>query len=101
QEAIPEMISDVRNALEEAGKLINQLPPNTVGKILIDATGRSIHTVDELKTVGQQAIAAVEGGAWPSSPDIDHFIIARIIDSYGRNGEKLWTAEPTRPTASP
>jgi hypothetical protein len=41
------------------------------------------------------------GGTWPSGPDIDHCVIAHMIDSYGRNGEKLWIAEPTQPAADP
>ncbi len=99
--AIPSMISDVRNALDEAEKVFDRLPPDTVGKVLVDATGRPVHSLDEIKMVGQRAIAAAPGGAWPSGPDIDHFVIARMIDSYGRNGEKLWTAEPTQPTSNP
>jgi hypothetical protein len=99
--AIPNMITEVRNALDEAENYVNRLPADTVGKILVDSTGRPIRSLDELKTLEQPAVAAVEGGTWPSGPDIDHFIIARIIDSYGRNGEKLWVAEPARPTASP
>jgi len=101
QAAIPGMISDVRTALDEAQIVVNRLPPDTVGKILVDDAGRSIRSLDELKTIGQHAISAVQGGTWPSGPDIDHFVIARMIESYGRNGEKLWTAEPTRPAANP
>jgi hypothetical protein len=44
--------------------------------------------------------SAVEGGAWPSGPDIKHFMIERIIDAYGRNGEKLWEAELTQPSST-
>jgi len=101
QAAIPGMISDVRTALDEAEIVVNRLPPDTVGKILVDDAGRSIRSLDELKTIGQHAISAVQGGTWPSGPDIDHFVIARMIERYGRNGEKLWTAEPTRPAANP
>jgi hypothetical protein len=32
-------------------------------------------------------------------PDIDHFVIQHMIDRYGRNGEKLWAAEPAQPAA--
>ena len=99
--AIPNMISAVRAALDEAEKIVNQLPPDAVGKLLVDAAGRSIRSVDELKTIGQRAISATPGGTWPSGPDIDHFVIAHMIDNYGRNGEKLWAAEPTWPVATP
>jgi hypothetical protein len=99
--AIPNMISAVRAALDEAEKIVNQLSPDTVGKLLVDAAGRSIRSVDELKTKRQPTISAAPGGTWPSGPDIDHFVIAHMIDSYGRNGEKLWTAEPTWPVATP
>jgi len=99
--AIPSMISDVRAALDEAEEIVKRLPPDTVGKLLPDAAGRSIRSVDELKTIGQSTISAAPGGTWPSGPEIDHFVIAHLIDRYGRNGEKLWTAEPTRPAANP
>jgi hypothetical protein len=46
-------------------------------------------------------VPAAPGGTWPSGPDIDHFVIAHMIDSYGHNGEKLWAAEPTQPAADP
>jgi hypothetical protein len=99
--AIPGMISDVRTALDDAEKIVTRLPPDTVGKILVDAAGRSIRSLDEFKMIGQRTVSAAPGGTWPSGPDIDHFVIAHMIDRYGRNGEKLWTSEPTWPAADP
>jgi len=95
------MILEVRTALDEAENIVKRLPPDAVGKLLVDAVGRSIRSADQLKSTGQQTISAAPGGTWPSGPDIDHFVIAHMIDSYGRNGEKLWTAEPTWPAATP
>jgi hypothetical protein len=100
QIAIPDMIADVHSALDVAEDIVKRLPPVTVGKLLVDATGRPLHSIDQLNATGQQAILAVEGGAWPSGADIDHFMIERIIDAYGRNGEKLWAAEPTQPSST-
>ena len=97
--SLPNMISEVRAALDEAETIVKRLPPDTVGTLLVDAAGRAIRSVDDV--LGQRAISAAPGGTWPSGPDIDHFVIAHMIDSYGRNGEKLWTGEPTRPAATP
>ena len=99
--AVPNMISEVRTALDEAEKIVKHLPPDTVGRLLVDAAGRAIRSVGEIDVLAQRAISAAPGGTWPSGPDIDHFVIAHMIDSYGRNGEKLWTGEPTRPAATP
>ena len=99
--AIPGMISKVRTALDEAEKIVNLLPSDSVGSLLVNASGQSIRSVDELETVGQRTILAAPGGTWPSGPDIDHFVIEHMIESYGRNGEKLWTTEPTWPATTP
>jgi hypothetical protein len=96
--ALPGMISAVRTALDEAEQIVGWLPRDTVGKVLTDAAGRSIRSLDDVKA-GQQTVAAAPGGTWPSGPDIDHFVIAHMIDRCGRNGEKLWAAEPTQPAA--
>jgi hypothetical protein len=97
--AIPHMIAEVRTALDDAEKIVDRLPSDTVGNILVDAAGRSIRSPAEIGESGQRTVAAAPGGTWPSGPDIDHFVIAHMIDSYGQNGEKLWTAEPTLPAA--
>jgi hypothetical protein len=97
--ALPGMISDVRTALDEAEQIVGRLPRDTVGKVLVDAAGRSVCSLDDIKTAGQATIAAAPGGTWPSGPDIDHFVIQHMIDRYGRNGEKLWAAEPAQPAA--
>jgi hypothetical protein len=97
--ALPGMISDVRTALYEAELIVGRLPRDAVGKVLIDAAGRSIRSPADVKTTGQRTVAAAPGGTWPSGPEIDHFVIERMIDRYGHNGEKLWAAEPTRPAA--
>lgn len=99
--ALPGMISDVRTALDEAEKIVDRLPPGTVGKILADGAGRSIRSPDAIGQTGLQTVSAAPGGTWPSGPDIDHFVIAHMIDSYGHNGKKLWSAEPTRPATAP
>jgi hypothetical protein len=97
--ALPGMISDVRTALDDAEKIVDRLPRDTVGKILVDAAGRSIRSPDDIAETGQRTVSAMPGGTWPSGPDIDHFVIEHMIDRYGRSGEKLWAAEPTRPVA--
>jgi hypothetical protein len=99
--AIPRMISEVRTALNEAENIVNLLPTDTVGSLLVNDSGRSIRSVDELQTVGQRTILAAPGGAWPSGPDIDHFVIEHMIEVYGRNGEKLWRMEPSWPATDP
>jgi hypothetical protein len=97
--AIPRMIADVRAALDDAEKIVGSLPPGTVGSILADAAGRPVRSSGEIRTDGQRTVAATPGGTWPSGPDIDHYVIAHMIDRYGHSGEKLWTAEPARPAA--
>jgi hypothetical protein len=97
--ALPGMISNVRTALDDAEQIIDRLPRDTVGKILVDAAGRSIRSPDDIAGTGQQTVSAAPGGTWPSGPDIDHFVIEHMIAHYGRSGEKLWVAEPTRPAA--
>jgi hypothetical protein len=97
QAALPNMISQVRTALDEAERAVKQLPAGTVGKLLVDTGGRCVRSMDDLATVDQRTITAAAGGTWPSGPEIDHFVIERMIDRYGRNGEKLWTAEPSWP----
>jgi hypothetical protein len=97
--ALPGMISDVRTALDAAEQIVGRLPRDTVGKVLVDAAGRSIRSLDDIKATGQRTIAAAPGGTWPSGRDVDHFMIEHMIDRYGRNGEKLWAAEPTHPAA--
>ena len=95
--ALPSMISDVRAALDDAERIVDRLPPDTVGKILVDAAGRPVRSPDDIKGAMQRTVSAAPGGTWPSGPDIDHFVIEHMIHSYGHNGEKLWAAEPTRP----
>jgi hypothetical protein len=97
--ALPGMISEVRTALDEAEQIVGGLPRDTVGKVLADDAGRSVRSLDDIKTAGQRTIAAAPGGTWPSGPDIDHFVIERMIERYGHNGEKLWAAEPMQPAA--
>jgi hypothetical protein len=97
--ALPGMISDVRSALDEAEMVVDRLPRDTVGKILVDVAGRSLRSPDEIEEIGQRTVSAARGGTWPSGPDIDHIVIAHMIDRYGRDGEKLWATEPTRPAA--
>jgi hypothetical protein len=95
--AVSNMISNVRSALDDAVNIIKRLPANSVGKLLVDTDGRCLRSVAEVGEKVQCSIAATRGGTWPSGPDIDHFVIDRMIDRYGRNGEKLWAAEPTMP----
>lgn len=95
--AVSNMISNVRSALDDAANIIKRLPANSVGKLLVDTDGRCLRSVAEVGEKVQCSIAATPGGTWPSGPDIDHFVIDRMIDRYGRNGEKLWAAEPTMP----
>jgi hypothetical protein len=92
-------MTNVRTALDDAEQIIDRLPRDTVGKILVDAAGRSIRSPDDIAGTGQQTVSAAPGGTWPSGPDIDHFVIEHMIAHYGRSGEKLWVAEPTRPAA--
>ena len=68
-----------------------------VNKVLAAASRRQPRDLVDLYLVHT---SAAPGGTWPSGPDIDHFVIAHMIDSYGRNGENLWTAEPTWPAAT-
>jgi hypothetical protein len=98
---IPDMISQVRTALDEAEKIAKLLPPATVGNLIVNALGRPIRSIDQLETREQRAISAAPGGTWPSGPDIDHYVIAHMIEIYGRNGEKLWATEPTWPATPP
>jgi hypothetical protein len=97
--ALPGMISDVRTALDDVEKIVDRLPRDTVGKILVDAAGRSIRSPDDIAEAGQQRVSAAPGGTWPSGPDIDHFVIEHMIASCSHSGERLWAAEPTRPAA--
>lgn len=98
---LPDMIAEVRSALDEAEFIIKRLPPLNVGKLLVDDKGRPLRSVAELDPTECHAISAAPGGTWPSGPDFDHSIIEHIIDIYGRNGEKLWATEPTWPIATP
>jgi hypothetical protein len=98
--ALPGMISDVRTALDEAEQVVDRLPRVTVGKMLVDVAGRFVRSPSDIKATGQRTVSAAPGGTWPSGPDIDHFVIEHMIDRYGRNGEKLWAAEPTQPAAA-
>jgi hypothetical protein len=97
--ALAGMISDVRMSLDAAEQIVGRLPRDTVGKILVDDAGRSIRSPGDVEATGQRTLAAAPGGTWPSGPDIDHFVIERMIERYGYNGEKLWAAEPAQPAA--
>ena len=82
----------VREALDEASQIIHLFPPDLAGYLFVDLYGNPVTEVEAvlegLQDNSVRAVAAVENGAWPSSPDIDRAIIERIIGRYGLDGEK-------------
>jgi hypothetical protein len=79
----------VREAIEEARQLFESLPPETAGHLLVDENGHLASLDTILNGEGVRVLPAKRGGAWPSSPDIDHFFVDRLIQQFGRDGEKL------------
>jgi hypothetical protein len=99
----PRCLWNIRPELTPASMRVVVRQLKTYGNLAAWRVGAEIEaelaSPDSIAGIGQQTISAAPGGAWPSGPDIDHFVIERMIDSYGHNGQKLWAAEPTRPAA--
>ncbi|MBY0430793.1 MAG: hypothetical protein K2Q10_06325 [Rhodospirillales bacterium] len=92
-----EIGATVREAIEEARHLFELLPPGTAGHLLLDANGH-FASLDAIINGGDvRTLPAKRGGAWPSSPDIDHFFIDRLIQLFGRDGEKLTEIDAIEP----
>jgi len=92
---IPLLASDIggtiRQAIEEAREVFNILPKGTAGRLFIDGDGQIVRDPAVIvKGEGVTPLEVKRGGTWPSGPDIDHVLISRIAEKYGRDdGAKL------------
>ena len=83
-----EVGSTVRYALDEARAVFERLPGRHAGKLFLDEAGGVVSDVDRILAggAGLQVVEASRGGAWPSSRDIDHVLVERVIAAFGRVG---------------
>jgi hypothetical protein len=88
------ILGTVRAAIEEAREVFPRLPLELAGKLFVDDDGGIVSDVDRIISGNVKAVDAVKGGAWPSSIDIDHAIIDRLIDVFGRDGIKEPSYDP-------
>jgi len=78
----------IREALEEADRVFQQLPKETAGKLFVTRNGGVISDRSMIlaNRPNLRLLAAAKGGAWPSGPDIDHALVQRVIDAFGWEG---------------
>ena len=83
-----EVGATVRAGLDEARLVFQRLPDRHAGKLFVDETGGLVVDVDRILAGGTdiRAVEATRGGNWPSGPDIDHLLVARVIAAFGRDG---------------
>jgi hypothetical protein len=78
----------IREALEEADKVFQQLPKQTAGKFFVVPDGSVLTDVTTIRAnpPGMRLLCAAKGGAWPSGPGIDHALLLRVIEAFGWEG---------------
>lgn len=78
----------IREALEDADRIFQQLPKQTAGNLFVTRDGGVISDIDMITANSPdiQLLAAAKGGAWPSGPGIDHALVQRVIDAFGWEG---------------
>lgn len=85
---VASIIGIVRAAIDEAREVLPRLPPELAGKLFVDNEGGVVSDLGRIASGTVIAIEAQRGGAWPSSSEIDHQFIQRLIDVFGAEGVK-------------
>lgn len=88
-----EMISDVRQAIDEAPGVFQALRGSLPGNLFVGPNDEIVNDLDAvlsgLKDGSVRSIGPDFGGSLPSSPSIDHALIERVIAEYGPEGSNL------------
>jgi hypothetical protein len=93
-----DVLKTVREAIEQAREIIRRLPPEHAGKFFVDDKGAVVSDLDRILAGEVKVVEASKGGTWPSSPEIDGVLIARIIETFGWEGagEPSYDPSPKR-----
>jgi hypothetical protein len=81
-----EVLTTLREAIEQAREVFRRLPPENASKLFVDDSGGVVSDVDRILSGNVNVVDAKKGGSWPSSPDIDSALVERIIDAFGWEG---------------
>lgn len=88
-----EIAGKVSAALEEARAIIRELPMHHIGHLYVRDNGGLITDLSEIQRLLAEdkihLLGASGGGTWPSSPELDKFILDRIVEEYGLEGSKI------------
>lgn len=88
-----EISSGIAAALERAKEIFNKIEPSKAGLLPITSDLLPVMAAEPNKAVeairSARWIEAKKGGGLPSSPDIDHALVIRMIVEFGRNAEAL------------
>lgn len=87
----------VRMAIEEARAIFERLPDRSAGHLFTDADGNPVNDVAVILAGGATTLEAKRNGNWPSGPEIDHFLIQRVVDEFGWEGSRLLDAQTDEP----
>jgi hypothetical protein len=83
----------IREALDDARDIFPNLIDETAGCLLLDREGHLVTDYTSTDTSDIQIVQPRRGGAWPSSPSIDHLLIDGLIERFGRDGARLLEAD--------
>lgn len=86
----------IREAIEEAREIFKRLPEATAGHLFTDKDGNPVNNVDAILAGDATTLSVARNGSWPSTPDVDHLLIQRIVDEFGWEGSRL-SAESDEP----
>jgi hypothetical protein len=79
----------IGEAIDEARATFSRLPPETAGCLFVNSAGIPVANVDEIvgNATRVHRIDAKRGGAWPSSPEIDHSLVEAVQRAFGPEGQ--------------
>ena len=81
----------VRSAVDEARDVFQRLDPEHAAKMFVDDAGGIVSDIDRILAGRVQVVETTKGGTWPSSAEIDHALIERVVEAFGWEG----IAEPS------
>jgi hypothetical protein len=89
--------------MDEAMDAFQRLPDRHAGHLFLDNAGGLVTDFEKIMDEGAEgrAVGATRGGTWPSGPDIDHALVARVIEAFGWDGRKATSGHDPADTRHP